>query len=257
MFDFESFDLGTWQWILLGICGILVGISKTGIPGFGILVVPLMAIAMGDEAMKSVGILLPMLIFADLFAVLYHRRNAEWRHIIRLIPFALAGIVAGYFAMKALKGQDLLVKRIIGGIVLLMIGLRLWQTQRLKPDQEDKLPHHPAFALAMGFAAGLTTMMANAAGPVMILYLLAMRLPKMQFVGTSAWFFFLVNWIKVPFHANLDNITAQSLGLDLCLFPFVILGALLGIVALTRIPQKAFNLVVQVLAVAAALTLIF
>ncbi|MBN1125335.1 MAG: sulfite exporter TauE/SafE family protein [Sedimentisphaerales bacterium] len=257
MFDFESFQLGIWQWVLLGICGVLVGIAKTGIPGFGILVVPLMAIAMGNEAMKSVGILLPMLIFADIFAVIYHRRNAEWRHIFRLIPFALAGIVAGYFAMKLLYGHDDLTKRIIGGIVLVMIGLRFWQTQRLKPGQEDRLPHHWVFALAMGFAAGLTTMMANAAGPVMILYLLAMRLPKMQFVGTGAWFFFIVNWIKVPFHANLDNITPQTLGLDFCIFPFIIVGAALGILALKRIPQKAFNVVVQVLAIAAALKLIF
>ena len=100
-------------------------------------------------------------------------------------------------------------------------------------------------------------MMANAAGPIMIIYLLAMRLPKIEFVGTGAWFFFVVNWLKVPFSANLDLMTAASVKLDLMMLPFIAAGAVIGIFFLKRIPQKAFIAVVQVLAAAAAVKLLF
>jgi uncharacterized membrane protein YfcA len=105
--------------------------------------------------------------------------------------------------------------------------------------------------------AGVTTMMANAAGPIMIIYLLAMKLPKIEFVGTGAWFFFVVNWLKVPFSAKLNLMTAASVKLDLMMLPFIGLGAVIGIFFLKRIPQKAFNAVVQILAATAAIILLF
>jgi hypothetical protein len=108
----------------------------------------------------------------------------------------------------------------------------------------------------MGFLAGFTTMMANAAGPVMIVYLLAMRLPKIEFVGTSAWFFFIVNWLKVPFSVHLGLITAESIKLDLLMLPFVIIGAVLGIYALKKMPQRVFEIIIQVLAAIAAIKLL-
>jgi hypothetical protein len=113
------------------------------------------------------------------------------------------------------------------------------------------------FAAFLGVAAGVTTMMANAAGPVMIIYLLAMRLPKFHFVGTSAWFFFVVNWIKVPFHAHLATMTFATIKLNLLMLPMIALGAVAGILFLKRIPQRAFNEVVQILAALAALKLLF
>jgi len=111
--------------------------------------------------------------------------------------------------------------------------------------------------VGLGFLAGVTTMMANAAGPIMIIYLLAMRLPKIEFVGTSAWFFFVVNWLKVPFSVSLELMIAESLKLDLMMLPFIAIGAITGILVLKRIPQKAFNIVVQILAACAAIKLLF
>jgi len=111
--------------------------------------------------------------------------------------------------------------------------------------------------VGLGFLAGITTMMANAAGPIMIIYLLAMQLPKIEFVGTRAWFFFIVNWLKVPFSTNLQLMTTESIKLDLMMLPFIALGALLGVFFLKKIPQKAFSVVVQILAAAAAVKLLF
>jgi uncharacterized membrane protein YfcA len=244
-------DLDPVGWLVVVLCATMVGITKTGIPGLGILVVPLMADVLPPRS--SVGVLLGILILADLFAAGYHRHNAKWRHVLRLLPAAFAGIVAGYFGLKAVDDKQL--KPIIGGIVLVMLGISYWRT-RIK-GTDAPVPTQWWFAAGLGFMAGVTTMMANAAGPIMIIYLLAMRLPKIEFVGTGAWFFFVVNWLKVPFSANLDLMTAASVKLDLMMLPFIATGAVVGIFFLKKIPQKAFTAVVQILAAAAAIKLLF
>lgn len=244
-------DLDLFGWIIIAVCAVMVGTSKTGLPGLGILIVPLMAMVLPTR--QSTGMLLGILILADLFAVVYHRRNARWGHVVRLLPAAFAGIVAGYFGLKFVNDQQL--KPIIGGIVLIMLVVNYWRT-RIK-GEDAPIPTQWWFAVALGFIAGVTTMMANAAGPVMIIYLLAMRLPKVEFVGTAAWFFFVVNWLKVPFSTNLDLMTAESVKLNLMMLPFIAIGAVAGIFLLKRIPQKAFNAIVQILATAAAIKLLF
>lgn len=238
-------------WVVLALCAVVVGVSKTGMPGLGILPVPLMALAF--ETRESTGLLLGILILADLFAVAYHRHNAKWRHVLRLLPAAFVGIVAGYFGLGVVNDRQL--KPIIGGIVLAMLGLNYWR-MRIRAD-EAPVPAQWWFAVALGFMAGVTTMMANAAGPVMIIYLLAMRLPKVEFVGTSVWFFFVVNWLKVPFSTHLNLMTAESVRLNLMMIPFIAVGATVGILFLRRIPQKAFIAIVQILAAAAAVKLLF
>jgi len=247
------FDLNTTGWILVALCAALTGVSKTGIPGLGILMAPLMAMAFPEHVRQSTGILLGMLILGDLFAAGYYRQHAEWKHVLRLLPPSFAGIVAGWQIMRFITNEQL--QPAIGIIVLGMLGINYWRTRLRGADAP--IPHQWWFAALMGFVAGLTTMMANAAGPIMIIYLLAMRLPKFAFLGTSAWFFFTVNWLKVPFSAHLDLITGASIKLDLMMLPLIALGAVAGILFLRRVPQKIFNDLVQVLAAAAAIKLLF
>jgi uncharacterized membrane protein YfcA len=240
--------LDSYGWVVVALCAVMVGISKTGLPGMGILFVPLMAMVI--PARQSTGSVLGILILGDVFAASYYHRSAMWRHIIRLIPATLVGIVAGYFAMKVISDEQL--KPIIGVIVVVMLAVNWWRNRR-----GEDVPTEWWFAEVMGFFAGLTTMMANAAGPVMIVYLLAMRLPKVEFVGTSAWFFFIVNWLKVPFSMHLGLINVESIKLGFIMLPFIIIGAVLGIVALKKMPQKVFEITIQVLALAAAIKLLF
>ena len=246
-------ELDITGWIVAALCAMMVGIAKTGVPGVGILVVPLMAGVLG--AHRSVGVLLGILILADLFAAGYYRRHAQWRHLLRLLPITFAGIVAGYIAVVFLKGNDELLKSIIGGIVLAMLAANLWRQRTA--GQDAPVPRQLWFAITFGFLAGVATMMANAAGPIMIIYLLAMKLPKIEFVGTSAWFFFIVNWLKVPFSARLELMTAQTIKFDLVMLPFIAIGAITGILVLKRIPQKLFKTIVQILAAAAGVNLFF
>jgi uncharacterized membrane protein YfcA len=247
------FDLNAIGWLLVGLCAFLVGVSKTGLPGLGILIVPLMAMALPQHARESTGIMLGMLILGDLFAATYYRHIAEWKHVLRLLPPASLGIVAGWKAMEYVTNDQL--KRIIGLIVLAMLAVHFWRT-RLRTE-DASIPTQWWFGGILGFLAGVTTMMANAAGPVMVIYLLAMRLPKLAFVGTSAWFFFTVNWLKVPFSAQLALTTGASVKLGLLMLPLIAAGSVAGIFLLHRLPQKAFNALIQILAATAAIKLLF
>ena len=148
-------DLNPPGWAVVALCALMVGITKTGIPGLGILVVPLMALVL--PARQSTGILLGILILADLFAVTYHRRNARWAHVLRLLPAAFAGIVAGYFGLKVVSDRQL--KPIIGAIVLLMLTLNYWRTR--SKDKNVPFPSPWPLAIWFGFMAGITTMMAS------------------------------------------------------------------------------------------------
>lgn len=206
--------------------------------------VPLMVIAVGD-ARQSAGWLLPMLCTADLFAVFYWRRHAQVPQLLRLAPWAFAGMAAGGAALAL---PEAVLRPMVGGIIFLMLGVYLWRRRR----GSGELPAHPVL---YGTAAGFSTTVANAAGPVMNLYLLSMRLPKEQFLGTGAWFFFLINLSKLPIYSWHGLITARSLTINAVVLPTVVLGALAGRQIVKHIPMNVFEAVVLSLTVLSTLAL--
>jgi uncharacterized membrane protein YfcA len=236
------------QWSILGGAALLLGISKTGLPGVSILGIIMAALVIPPK--QSTGLILPMLIVGDIFAVAYYRRHAVWKHLVRLIPFSFTGVVLGAVAMNHVTNEQL--RPIIGGIVLVMLVLSYLHHRN--PDAQ--VPDGWWFPAMMGLVGGITTMMANAAGPIMVIFLLAMRLPRIEFLGTGAWYFMLVNCFKVPFSSGLALITLDSLKLNLALAPLVVIGALLGVRLVKHVPQKAFDLIVQILAAVGAIDLI-
>ena len=169
------------------------------------------------------------------------------------MPPAILGIVLGFLLMRV-ELSNSAFRHLIGWIVLVMAGLHC--LRKATPGKFARLPQSNAFAWSMGGSAGLTTMMANAAGPVMALYLLAVDLPKLQFVGTSAWFFLMVNLIKVPFSWKLGLIGGGSLLLNLILAPAVVAGIFAGKNLLRFISQKLFERLALGFAIVAALRLI-
>src|SRR5579859_46075 len=232
-------SLSLWQWSLLALGAFFTGLSKTGISGVAVLTVALFANAL--PARESTGALLPLLLCGDAFGVAFFRKHASWPHLWKLCPWVAVGVGVGYLALDHIS--NLQVQRMIGAILLAMVGLSLWR--QLRGEQANSaVPHTWWFAAITGLVAGFTTMVANAAGPVMILYFLAIGLPKLVFVGTGAWFFMLVNAFKVPFSAHLGLITWRSLVMDGILIVPMIPGALLGPVILRRLNQRAFELMV-------------
>jgi uncharacterized membrane protein YfcA len=230
------FDFSCWQWAMLALGAFATGLSKTGIPGLGVLTVGLFANAL--PARESTGTLLPLLICGDIVGVSLYRKHADWSHIWKLFPWVVPGILTGALALNRVTNSQ--VEQIIGFILLVMIGLQILR-DRKGAGMTEVLPHSWWFAALAGFLAGLATMMANAAGPVMIIYLLAVRLPKMAFIGTSAWFFMCLNVFKVPFSAGLGLITPNSLLLDALLLLPMLPGALLGPMILKHLNQKVFE----------------
>ena len=243
----------TWgQWLLLALGALFTGLSKTGIAGLGVLPVALFANALPARA--STGALLPLLLCADLFGVAFFRKHASWPHLWRLFPWVMVGIVAGYFALG--RVSNLAVQRLIAATLLSMVGLHCWRRRR-RDSENTQVPHNWWTAALTGVLAGFTTMVANAAGPVMALYLLAIGLPKLAFIGTGAWFFMLVNASKVPFSLSLHLITRDSLLVDAMLTIPMIPGALLGPIILRHLNQRAFESMVLLLTTVAALRLLF
>lgn len=243
-------DLTAWQWTLLSLGAFFTGLSKTGIAGLGVLSVALFANALPARA--STGALLPLLLCADLFGLAFFRKHASWSQLWKLFPWVILGVVAGYFALGKINSAQM--QRLIGGILLAMVALHVWR-KRQSDQPAAPLPHAWWFAALTGVLAGFTTMVANAAGPVMSIYLLAVGLPKLVFIGTGAWFFMLVNSFKVPFSVKLGLITSGSLMMDAMLLLPMIPGALLGPVILRRIQQTWFEAMVLALTVLASIRL--
>ncbi|HTJ79338.1 MAG TPA: sulfite exporter TauE/SafE family protein [Rariglobus sp.] len=238
-------NLEPWQMVLAVLGALLVGVSKTGISGLGMLFVVMFANVI--PAKQASGFVLPLLIFGDVIAVWSYRAHAKWTHVVRLMPWTAAGVVIGYFAMGRIDDRQARV--LIGVIIVTMVAVQVWRRSRAK---EGALTEHgPWFAGLLGVLVGFTTLVANAAGPLMAIYLLAMRLPKMEYVGTGAVFFLLLNCFKVPFMVKLGLITTDSFGFNLMLAPAVLIGAMLGRKLLPKINQKVFeNLVLGLSALA-------
>ncbi|MSU53838.1 MAG: sulfite exporter TauE/SafE family protein, partial [Opitutaceae bacterium] len=228
------------QWVLAVVAALLVGVAKTGIAGIGMLFVVIFAQIL--PAKQATGLVLPLLCFGDLVAVAAYRQHAAWRHVWRLFPWTALGVVVGYFVLSRIGDQDM--RQLIGGIVVTLVAVHLFRRWRArgKPTApgEAEAAHPIWFAPVIGILAGFTTLVANAAGPLMAVYLLAMRLPKLEYVGTAAVFFLLLNLFKVPFMVSLGLITQPSFALNLWLAPAVLAGALAGRKILPLINQKMF-----------------
>ncbi|HWA84656.1 MAG TPA: sulfite exporter TauE/SafE family protein [Opitutus sp.] len=256
-----------WQWVLAVIGALVVGVSKTGIAGLGMLFVVIFAQIL--PAKQATGVVLPLLLCGDIVAVASYRRHTQWRFLWRLFPWTAAGVVIGFFALGRIDDRQ--ARTLIGVIVLALLGLHVARRRGSggRPDRHGATDgrrddgrhlergHGWWFAPVFGVLAGFTTLVANAAGPLMVIYLLAMRLPKLEFVGTGAVFFLLLNLFKVPFMVDLGLVNGGSLMLNLWLAPAVLAGAWLGRRILVRIDQRLFENLALGLSAVAGIKMLF
>ena len=233
-----------FQWLCAALGAFMVGVSKAGITGLSILSIALFNFVFPSSKQAS-GLVLPLLIFGDCVAVFAYRRHTQWRFLWRLFPWTGAGVVLGYLALGRISDHS--AKTLIGGIIVGLVALSYWWRFKADPAATSPKPVHWVLAAIIGITVGFITLIANAAGPLMALYLVAMRLPKMQYVGTAAVFFMMLNLFKVPFMVDLGLITTQSFGFNLALAPAVLLGALLGRWLVRHINQGLFEQMVLAL----------
>ncbi|NYF15273.1 hypothetical protein HDC37_000085 [Microbacterium sp. AK009] len=243
-------ELSPFAWVLLAVAAVVIGLSKTAVPGAGTLAVASFAAVL--PARESTGTILLLLILADMFAITMYVRHVNWRALLRLAPAIVAGLLVGVLFLAV--ADDAWVKRTIGVLLLGVIAVTLWR-RRMASALVDGPPRRGAAAV-YGTLGGFTTMVANAAGPVMSMYFLAARFPVKEFLGTAAWLFAIVNISKVPFSVGLGLITVPGLLLDAILAPLVVAGALGGRWIADRIDQRLFERLVIILTVVGAVYLL-
>lgn len=245
-----SLNLTPWQWFLAALSGIVIGLSKTGLTGVGFLAFLMLADIFGTRI--STGVALPMLLIADFFAVGYYNRHADWKHLFKLMPWAMAGIIIALVAGKHVS--DRTFGAMFAITLLAGMGIMVWQDLQKKAPA---IPDRTWFSAIMGLSAGFATMIGNAAGPMMTLYLLSMRLPKANFIGTGAWFYLIVNVTKVPLHLYVwHTISAQTIVFNLATAPAIVLGIIGGIFVVQRIPERAYRILLMASVTLAAIILV-
>ena len=237
--------LSVTNWLLVLLGAFIIGLSKAGLKGIDIMNIAIMAFVFGGKA--STGIVLPLICAADVLAVTYYHRHAEWRHFWRLMPWMIVGILIGVFVGKDL--EELVFRRIMAVTIVLTVFVMLV----LEIRKNITLPKNKLFAAGMGLGAGFATMLGNLAGAFSNLYFLAMRIPKNNFISTSAWVFLVINYFKLPFQIFYwKNITVHTLKIDLMLLPALLIGFWAGIKIVSKIKDASYRKVVMLLTLAGA-----
>jgi uncharacterized membrane protein YfcA len=233
------------NWGLIFLASFIIGLSKAGLKGIDMMNVTIMAIVFGGKA--STGIVLPLLCAADIMAVVYYNRHAEWKHFWKLVPWMFVGILIGVYIGKDL--DEILFRRIMAVIIILTIAIVIV----LEVRRNVRMPENKLFAASMGLISGFTTMLGNLAGAFSNLYFLAMRMPKNNFIGTAAWVFLVVNLFKLPFQVwYWKNITIPTLQTDLALLPALIAGFWIGVKIVSKIREEGYRRIVIVLTLVGA-----
>ncbi|MGI4894631.1 MAG: TSUP family transporter, partial [Janthinobacterium lividum] len=225
-------EITTTGFVLLAVSALVIGFAKTSIGGAAVLAVAVFASVL--PAKESTGAILPLLLVGDVFAIAAYRRHADWGLLVRLFPSVAVGVLVGVGFVRVV--DDTVMRRSIGVVLILLVAVHIWRQRRLRTQRlrgevgatTVGSGRRWVVAAGFGFLAGFTTMVANAGGAPMSIYLFTMGLGVMSFLGTGAWFFFIVNLFKTPFSVGLGLITTDSLLLDLKLAPAVVVGALIG-----------------------------
>lgn len=234
------FNQSATNWVLIAFAAFIIGLSKAGLKGIDMLNVTLMAIVFGGKA--STGVVLPLLCAADIMAVTYYHRHAQWPHFRKLMPWMVLGILAGVYVGKDLN--EVIFRKIMSIIIILTVIIMVV----LELRKSIVIPSNKIFIAGTGLASGFTTMLGNLAGAFSNIYFLAMRLPKNDFIGTAAWVFLVINLFKLPFQVIFwKNISLASLKTDLYLLPALIVGFWVGLKIVSRIRDDNYRKVVIIL----------
>jgi len=228
----------------------ILGLGKAGIKGLGVIIVILMALVFGGKA--STGVLLPLMVIADIFAVVYYHRFTQWKYLWKLLPTMFIGVLVGVWLGNDIS--EVIFKQIMAVFILLTVVVMVWIDRK----NSNKIPEHKAFTRGMGLLSGITSMIGNLAGSFANIYFLAMRLPKNEFIGTAAWLFFIINIFKLPFHIFIwETVTVDSFILNLLLIPGVIIGFFTGVSLVKLINNSNYRKFIFVITAVGAILILF
>lgn len=247
---FHMFNLSILQWLWVILAAVFIGFSKTGISSFVMPAVPIIAGIFGGKG--STGIMLPMLLLGDIFALYYYNRHAEWSNIRKLLPWTLVGLVLGGIAGEFINDKQF--KALIAISVLICLVILIYTERK---GENFKVPKNAVIYAITGTLCGFTSMIGNAAGPIFSVYLLAKGFKKNDFMGTTAWFFFIINLTKVPLQILFwNNIPIKTVFLAFSMVPAIALGAGIGILIIKKLNEKLFHRIIIIMTAIAAARLL-
>lgn len=249
----ESFFMGLSipELLVFLLVALALGMAKAGIGGLGLAVVPVMALLFG--ARESTGVILPMLITADIMAVAYYRQHAVWKNITSIMPWVVVGIIAGLVTGRLINASQfrIIMVSVVWAMMALMV---ISDIRRRQLSEGDNRWYYTAI---LGMAGGFSTMIGNAAGPVFTLYFLSLHLKKNEFIGTGAWLYLIMNTGKLPLQAIVwKNINGEGLLLGLAAIPLIASGIYLGIKLVKLFPEKVYRYFVIATTMLASLILL-
>lgn len=246
----SQFHLSWLNWFLAFLAAFILGMGKAGIKGLGVLIVTLMAILFGGKA--STGVLIPLMVVADILAVFYYNINTQWKFLLKILPTMVLGVLIGVWFGNDISEK--LFKQVMAVFIIITVIMMVWMDQK----KNKAVPKHWIFASGMGLLSGITSMIGNLAGSFADIYFLAIRLPKNQFIGTAAWLFLIINVFKLPFHIFVwKTVTSESLLLNLFLVPGILIGFLSGVTLVKLLNNEVYRKFIMVVTAIGALMILF
>lgn len=246
----NGIQLTNFEWLLAFSGAILLGIGKAGLKGIGIVIVTIMAIVFGGK--QSTGVLIPMMVVADVFAVIYYHRHTQWKFLIKLLPSMVIGVLLGVWLGNDIS--DILFKQLMAVLILGIVVVMIYMDRK----KTNEIPSSKIFSNSIGLLSGFTSMIGNLAGSFSTIYFLAMRLPKNEFIGTAAWLFFIINVFKLPFHIFVwKTVSSESLIINLILVPGIIFGFYVGIKLVKLINNEIYRKFILLVTGIGAIVILF
>ena len=238
-----------WFWILASLAAFSVGASKGGLPGVGVLGVPILALSISP--VTAAGLLLPILIISDVYGLWLYRKSYDLWNIKLMVAAATIGIAVGW--ATAHVTNDDLVKLLVGIIGLSYFADALLKFRRVIEPKPADIPR----GLFWGSIAGFTSFVAHAGGPPYQMFVLPQKLDKMTYAGTATITFAIINLLKLPPYWFLGQVNLGSLETGLYLTPIALIGAFLGYRLTRIIPEAIFFRVVEAALFVLSLKLIY
>ncbi len=243
------YQLSALDWLFIFLAALTLGMGKGGIKGLGVIIVTLMALVFGSKA--STGILIPLMILADILAVIYYHRHTQWFYLRKLLPTMIIGVLLGVWFGNMISIN--LFKDIMAVLILITVVIMIGMERK----KANGIPKKQLFSSTTGLLAGFTSMIGNLAGPMANVYFLAMKLPKNEFIGTAAWLFFIINVFKLPFHIFVWNtVTKESLLIDALLIPGILIGFYIGVTVVKLIRDTTYRKFIYLVTAVGALLIL-
>ena len=225
-------------WVAAIIAATFIGIGKGGFGG-GIVAITTPLVALTIPVAEAAALLLPILLFADVFAVYSYRKSFDMPNLKLLIPCSIIGIVIASLFFQSFNSNERVLKLGIGLIAVAFVLFQLTRALILKRLESTTLPK--AWGVILGITAGFTSTLAHVGAPPVLIYLLPQRLSKALFVGTNAVLFFVMNTVKLFAYAFLGLLTLGNLGITVILIPIALLGTRLGVYLNRTVSEVFFN----------------